>query len=323
MTVNATPPIPTIPVHPNLETPLSFGSAEPLLLLPVRLETRFFPRADGGADLRVRVYPDAVHVDTHEPELTDAELTWGTHFWERTWRAGGDEAAGRVAWHQLVERFDRPRAAWIARVLTPLNLDDLPAQPVPETEPLPDGMIKFPDVGAKREAWTRAPIARMLPGRWWVLGYTGGQLVVTGAGAPIPDRLAVGPDPATLADDPGDESVPVDEGIRWMTDFDVAVEVGMGIRLRLAPEQAHGFDFLLVFGTKASVDVPDQTDELAALLAAHHYTNGLGFTLQGTPSNSTDDDPSGFAAADRDGGGAFTMSVADSAPQPRTPTPAL
>ena len=145
----------------------------------------------------------------------------------------------------------------------------------------------------------------MLPGRWWVLGYTGGQLVVTGAGAPIPDRLAVGPDPATLADDPGDESVPVDEGIRWMTDFDVAVEVGMGIRLRLAPEQAQGFDFLLVFGTKASVDVPDQTDELAALLAAHHYTNGLGFTLQGTPSNSTDDDPSGFAAADRDGARSF------------------
>ena len=114
------------PSIPNLETPLSFGSAEPLLLLPVRLETRFFPRVDGGADLRVRVYPDAVHVDTHEPELTDAELTWGAHFWEQTWRAGGDEAAGRAAWHQLVERFDRPRAAWIARALTPLNLDDLP-----------------------------------------------------------------------------------------------------------------------------------------------------------------------------------------------------
>ena len=60
-----------------------------------------------------------------------------------------------------------------------------------------------------------------------------------------------------------------------------------------------------MFGTKASVDVPDQTDELAALLDAHHYTNGLGFTLQGTPSNNTDDDPSGFAAADRDGARSF------------------
>ncbi len=53
-----------------------------------------------------------------------------------TWRAGNDEAAGRGAWHQLVERFDRPRAAWIARALTPMNIDDLPEQPVPETEPL-------------------------------------------------------------------------------------------------------------------------------------------------------------------------------------------
>ena len=103
----------------------------------MRLETRFFPRGDGGADLRVRVYPDAIHVDTHEPELTEEEITWGRHFWEQTWRAGNDEAAGRRAWHQLVERFDRPRAAWIARALTPLNLDDRPEQPLPDAEPLP------------------------------------------------------------------------------------------------------------------------------------------------------------------------------------------
>ena len=41
-----------------------------------------------------------------------------------------------------------------------------------------------------------------------------------------------------------------------MTDFDAAVRVGMGIRLRLTPQQAQGFDFLLVFGTKAAVNLP-------------------------------------------------------------------
>ena len=43
--------------------------------------------------------------------------------------------------------------------------------------------------------------------------------------------------------------------------------------------------------------------------AAHHYTNGLGFTLQGTPTNNTPDGASGFAAADPDGGGAMPPSV--------------
>ena len=74
---NPIPAIPVIPSNPNLETPLSFGPPLPLLLFPVRLETRFFPRGDGGADLRVRVYPDAIHVDTHEPQLTSRRRSPG------------------------------------------------------------------------------------------------------------------------------------------------------------------------------------------------------------------------------------------------------
>ena len=82
------PPIPVIPQTPELSTPLSFGPARPAVLFPVRLETRFFPQTDGGVELRVRVYPDAIHVDSHEPELTAEEVDWGQHFWEQTWRAG-------------------------------------------------------------------------------------------------------------------------------------------------------------------------------------------------------------------------------------------
>jgi hypothetical protein len=49
----------------------------PLALFPVRLETRFFPQPDGSSELRVRVYPDRIHIDSHEAELTQAENTWG------------------------------------------------------------------------------------------------------------------------------------------------------------------------------------------------------------------------------------------------------
>ena len=50
----------------------------PLVLLPVRIETAFLSNASGGTDLAVRVYPDDIHVDSHEPELTAAELAAGT-----------------------------------------------------------------------------------------------------------------------------------------------------------------------------------------------------------------------------------------------------
>ncbi|MCQ6473315.1 hypothetical protein, partial [Vibrio parahaemolyticus] len=88
---------------------------------PVRLETRFFPLPAGGFELRVRIYPDQVHIDSHEPGLTGEELAWGQHFWEQTWRASTDTERAKAAWRQLADRFDPPRAAWIAQALKPLN----------------------------------------------------------------------------------------------------------------------------------------------------------------------------------------------------------
>ena len=82
---------------------------DPMALLPVRLETRFvFPNDDssprtrersdyrlpdfnrtdpGQQELRIRVYPDQVHVDSHEAELTVQEDQWGRTFWAQVWFA--------------------------------------------------------------------------------------------------------------------------------------------------------------------------------------------------------------------------------------------
>ena len=102
----------------------------------MRLETRFFPLPDGTQELRVRIYPDQIHVDSHEPALSRDEQQWGQHFWEQIWRAGNDETAERAAWQQLADRFDAQRAAWIARVLAPTNPQDKPTAPVPADKPL-------------------------------------------------------------------------------------------------------------------------------------------------------------------------------------------
>src|SRR5678809_397757 len=100
------PAIPNIANTADVATPLSFGPARPAVLFPVRLETRFFSLADGSSELRVRVYPDKVHLDSHEPKLTPDEVTWGQHFWEQTWRAAGDPEREKAAWRQLADRYD-------------------------------------------------------------------------------------------------------------------------------------------------------------------------------------------------------------------------
>ena len=57
------------------------ATTHPLLLFPVRLETRFAPRRTGtGTDLLLRVYPDDIHIDSHEPGVTTEEERWGTQF---------------------------------------------------------------------------------------------------------------------------------------------------------------------------------------------------------------------------------------------------
>src|SRR5262245_45070647 len=153
----------TAPALPPELTATLAQSDVPLLMLPVRLETRFFPLSDpANQELRVRVYPDQVHVDSHEPGLSQDEFLWGQHFWQQIWRAGRDEAGERLAWQQLCDRFDAQRGAWIARALSPTNAGDWPAAPVPADKPLSvepklaaASMQKDPTGGT----WQRAPLA--------------------------------------------------------------------------------------------------------------------------------------------------------------------
>lgn len=303
------PNIPNIPNTADVATPLSSGPARPVVLFPVRLETRFFKLTDGSSELRVRVYPDSVHIDSHEPALTAEEQTWGRHFWEQTWAAGDDEERRKSAWRQLADRFDPPRAAWVARTLMPLNPQDRTANKPPV----------FPSPATKAEAWTRAPMARMLPNQWVVLGYKDGKLIVNARGKVIVEDLKAGPDPEAG----GGDSIPpdqlaIDVGMKWMVDFDAAEEKGMGIRARMSQQNAAaGLDFLLVLGVKDSAGgTTDWTPRLAELLDAHRYTDGLSFVPQGTPSNNTADAPSGFSSADPGHEASYLAELATSVFQP-------
>ena len=129
-------------------------------------------RASTRSDLLVRVYPDTLHVDTHEPELTADELP----------------GAGRYLEREKRQRRDRPRdARGVARAGRPLRGAarrlDRPRR----------GRAGHPPQRAA--AWTRAARTNVLPDRWIALGYRGGERRFAVLGRPIPDALAPRPRP--------------------------------------------------------------------------------------------------------------------------------
>jgi hypothetical protein len=289
------------PAPPPELTAVVAQSDTPLLMLPVRLETRFFSLPEPTSlELRVRVYPDQVHIDSHDPGLSQDEFLWGQHFWQQIWRAGRDEAGERLAWQQLCDRFDAQRAAWIARALSPTNVGDWPSAPITADEPLPVEPKLAPAVMQADPAagtWQRAPLARAIPQRWIAVATSRGALVASGFSAPVDREPAVGPDPKETVP-ATDDQLAIDEGMRWMVDFNDAEKHGMALRLKVPTTIAQqGIDALVVFGV-SSLDPAAASNATASLLDAHHYTDGLGFLRVGTPTNNSAEAPSGWSSQD-------------------------
>ncbi|MBV9062277.1 MAG: hypothetical protein JOY77_05025 [Alphaproteobacteria bacterium] len=291
----------------------------PLVLLPVRLETRFFTPRNGSTELRVRIFPDKIHLDSHEPELTADEQTWGQHYWQQDWLAGNDSVARSDAWRQIADRFGENRAAWIARLLQPTNANMRPVSPTPAGHSLAVAPL-FPAVALAGQtvAWRHAPQARLLPDRWIAILHSGGQVAATVTGKDVKKPLNVGPDPqAPLPDAQTEaailrgEQLAIDPGMKWLTDFNEAESSGMALRIPIsATALTAGLDSLVVFGVSRSLNVADTSEKLADLLDAHHYTDGLAFVRPGTPTNNTDNRRAGYSSQDPGHQRSFALEVA-------------
>ncbi len=109
----------------------------PLVLLPVRIETRFVHSGtdeESGHELLVRVYPDDCSIDTFEETLSDTEVANAKLYWQRIWRAGGVEDEERAAWRALVAAHGSGRAAYIVKTYEPVNLTERPVKASPGEE---------------------------------------------------------------------------------------------------------------------------------------------------------------------------------------------
>jgi hypothetical protein len=345
----------------------------PLLLMPLRIETRFMAK-----ELWVRIYPDQWAVDGFEEQLSDSEVLGATRFWASLFRAGGDEGMRRAAWRTLVAASGSGRAGWIIEQFAPLNradepvrtaadevilvvagdltlttaeqatvasywrdlwragadpdgsleaglraslgddrasavialppqaFDERPAGVDPQTAVVTIAFCRLPAVPAEEarvSSWTQAARANVLPDRIVLLGFRAGKQVLEFLGRQIPPSLAVGPDPGAGPNEQfriEDGELVVPEPLRWMVDFPAAVDVGLAMQVPLSgADQDGGFDRLFAIGIRAGAKPEEDQKDLQELLTHHHRSRaGMSIVAQGTPTNNTEDLPSGLDRLD-------------------------
>lgn len=233
------------------------SSRHPLLLLPVRLETRFawidaagersFTESPGSSRaLLVRIFPDDVHDDPHEPQLTRDELLALKEL-DQALQASSDHRDLDAAWANAMRHVGPLRAGWLGEVL---------ARGAPP--------------GVRPGRFSRPSVARLLPDSWLAIAeLADGSTATQQSPVPVREPLETGPMP---------------DGIDWMVDFDAALKAGMALVLEDLPDVE--VTRLVVLGARGTLDPDDSAAELERLLDAQHYTRGLGFLAPGAPTNS-------------------------------------
>ena len=112
-------------------------SGVPIVLLPVRIETRWF---NSGNELRIRIFPDQIHADAHEPELTAAERDAGMVYWKAVFASPDPKKRKTTPWADLCAIVGAPR--------TTCSSADTPA---------PSGWVPFETCGS----WFGSPSRTM------------------------------------------------------------------------------------------------------------------------------------------------------------------
>ena len=180
--------------------------------------------------------------------------------------------------------------------ITPVNHKDF-------VDKITDPFV-YPSLTPKDGDWTTAPHTTCLPDRFVVITMKGEQFTRIAVGNPIDETLQLGLDPTRFndlsiftIDENG--NLNIDENLKWMTDYDVAVSKGMGITLDITDDEYNnGFDRLIVLGVKTT-DATNSKQLVEQLLTNHIYgVDGLSFLEVGTPTNNTHDVKSGWQQGD-------------------------
>jgi hypothetical protein len=301
----------------------------PLVLFPVRIETRFGTRTDVTPPqpvLRVRIYPDEIFINLHEPALTREEYAAAVEYYQG--RDGGVETL--ELWRRITRQMSAERAAYVLRIMTPTFGGGTSGTSGGTSGTSGGGGPQFPtDILLRASDFTR-PAEAILPDRW-IVRTIRGSVAKDHIGNPIPEPLTMTADPAQKPDTElftvagSDPVLKVDDEIAWTVDFTRAKDQGMAVQIDLVgdealPAPAGGFDRILVFGVKTSMEPVETAALMEQLFDSHHYTRGLALVPQGTPTNNTEGVPTPLPRNDPDGALTFAE---ERNPPPASRTEAL
>jgi hypothetical protein len=259
-------------------------STTPVALLPLRLETRY--SADGST-LRVRIFPDDIHVDALDRGVDDQERMAAVAYWQAVWDPA--DRPDPDPWQQLIAIVGPRRAPWVAEALRPTNEaarpNDPPAFPAVNPRTRPPAQVHTLPTLFRAYAFT-TPVGAATPS------------FTTADSAAVRDPLIVGPptdsDGTVVQFQNGVPVVGAELG--WLSDFDAAKAAGMAMEIPLAtPFQP--IDHLVVVGMRDDLDAATGSQRLGDLLTAHTYTDGAAFLPQASPTNNTDTDRSAWSRA--------------------------
>lgn len=273
-------------------------AASPLLLLPLRIETRFMQSTTKPShpELWLRIFPDQIAIDTHEDALTEDEWNAAQQYWTQMGTYSSQNVTGQqTSWAQLAASFGPRRAAYVANATQPAGFDAW----INGTSATPLGSAVQPSAAFRPSSWSQTPVARALPEVWFVALYD------TSPSSPLcvqvtrPNKdLAVALTPQTSPQSGSPPANGIANDMDWLFDFTTALSVGMAVKIPITTAQkVNGFTQVVVVGaTGLSPAAARQT--LEELLTAHRYTDGFAFVPQGTPTKNSTDAPAGYSRKD-------------------------
>ena len=281
----------------------------PLVLFPVRIETRFDLNPTAPV-MRLRIYPDEIYINLLETALTRDEYNAAINYYTQRDKGINEHEL----WRQMVQLMTSERAAYVLRTMSPTVTGGTTT--TGGTGTTGGHSLVFPSNIIFKPGDFSRPGEGILPDRWIVRVFSG-TTSQDFVGPPIPEPLTLTVDPAAknpseLATIPGSNPVlQIDDALVWTVDFARAQSVGMAFTIPLNATQAKvgtgGFDRIIVFGVKSSLDQNETSTMLEALFDSHHYTRGLAMVGQGTPTNNTEDNPTPLPIDDPDGAVSYNV----------------
>ncbi len=305
----------------------------PLLMLPVRIQTRIIGNQATAADaahfaLLVRIYPDDIFMCSHEETLTEEEVIGAKLYWNAIRLSeqpnvptspSNDQRTEmkKEAWRQLGAQFGGGRSLYVARQTTPLNRADLGKLTTESAIQYNTDILSQ----TKPKSWTEAAKTAILPDRFQVMVFnhtSDTNPIITQNGNFVSDTLTLGLNPLDENSQfkKANGEVTIGDDIKWMTDFAAAEQVGMGIRIPLTKEmymagpvnpvqpagqaqylQNLGIRRVVVVGVLNSADKTKSATLLQKAFENHLYTRkSLAFMEKGTPTNNTDEGNSAWSS---------------------------